>query len=93
MPAKTEYLTTRGQRALKITAGLIGGYCLSIAIQMVLSVLIPDRVAVILTGAFSVFMLWVAFLVLAFLARNGWIIWGIYLLSTLVCATIVYILK
>jgi len=93
MPAKKEYLTTRGQRALKITAGLIGGYCLAVAIQMVLSVLIPNRVAVILTGAFSVFMLWVAFMVLAFLARSGWIIWGIYLLSTSVCATIIYFLK
>ena len=93
MPAKNEYLTTPGQRALKITAGLIGGYFLSVAIQMVLSVLIPNRTAVILTGAFSVFMLWVAFMVLAFLARNGWIIWGIYLVSTLVCAAIIYFLK
>jgi len=93
MPAKKEYLTTGGQRALKITAGLLGGYCLAVAIQMMLSVLIPDRTAVILTGAFSVFMLWVAFMVLAFLARNGWVIWGIYLLSTSVCAAIIYFLK
>ena len=93
MPAKKEYLTTSAQRALKITAGLIGGYFLSVAIQMAFSVLIPDRTAVILTGAFSVFMLWVAFMVLAFLARNGWIIWGIYLSGTLVCAVIIYFFK
>ena len=93
MPAKKEYLTTSAQRALKITAGLIGGYFLSVAIQMAFSVLIPDRTAIILTGAFSVFMLWVAFIVLAFLARNGWIIWGIYLSGTLVCAAIIYFFK
>ena len=93
MPAKKEYLTTGGQRALKITAGLIGGYCLSVAIQMLFSVLVPNRTAVILTGAFSVFMLWVAFMILAFLARNGWVIWGIYLSGTSVCAAIIYLLK
>ncbi|TDE18603.1 hypothetical protein [Dyadobacter psychrotolerans] len=93
MPAKNEYLSTPGQRALKITAGLIGGYLLAVSFQMVLSVLIPDRVAVILTGAFTVFMFWIALMIVAFLARNGWVIWGIYLLSTLTCAVIIYFLK
>ena len=93
MPAKREFLTTRGQRALKITAGLIGGYLLAVSFQMVLSVLIPDRTAVILTGAFTVFMFWIVLMIVAFLARNGWIIWGIYLLSTAICATIIYFLK
>ncbi|MCE7040586.1 hypothetical protein [Dyadobacter sp. CY312] len=93
MPAKKEYLTTKGQRALKITAGLIGGYFLAVSFQMVIGVLIPYRTEVILTGAFSVFILWVAFMVIAFLARNGWVIWGIYLFSTSAFAGIIYLFR
>ena len=93
MPAKKEYLATKGQRALKITAGLIGGYFLAVAFQMMISVLVPYRTEVILTGAFSVFILWVALMIVAFLARSGWRIWGIYLFSILVCGIVVFFLK
>ncbi|CAG5000777.1 hypothetical protein DYBT9275_02530 [Dyadobacter sp. CECT 9275] len=93
MPAKKEYLATNGQRALKITAGLFGGYFLAVGIQMMLSVILPFRMEVILTGAFSVFLLWTFLMITAFLSRNGWVVWGIYLLSTLICAVIVYFLK
>ena len=93
MPAKKEHLSTSGQRALKIAAGLIGGYFLAISLQMMIGVLIPFRTEVILTGAFSVFMLWVFFMIVAFLVRNGWLIWGIYLLSTGICGAVIYLLK
>ncbi|SEI38502.1 hypothetical protein SAMN04487995_0257 [Dyadobacter koreensis] len=93
MPAKNEYLSTKRQRALKITAGLIGGYFLAVAFQMMISVLIPYRIEVILTGAFSIFMLWVVLMITAFLARSGWMIWGIYLFCFLVCSIIVFFFK
>lgn len=93
MPAKKEYLATKRQRALKITAGLLGGYFLAISIHMLLAVLLPYRIEVIVTGAFSIFLLWTAFMVTAFLIRNGWVVWGIYLVSILFCAWLVYFLK
>lgn len=93
MPAKKEYLTTPAQRILKITAGLIGGYALAVATLMVIGVLLPYRIEVIVTGAFSVFVLWIAFIIIAFLARNGWMIWGIYLLITLFFSTVIYFLR
>ena len=93
MPAKQEYLSTKGQRALKITAGLLGGYFFAIAFHMVLSVLLPDRTGVILTGAFSVFILWVGLMIIAFFAENGWKIWKVYIFCTACCGLIVYLLK
>jgi hypothetical protein len=93
MPAKKEYLTTRGQRALKITAGLFGGYFLAVAVHMLLAVALHYRMEIILTGAFSVFLLWTALMIIAFLMRNGWIVWGIYLLSIFFCAAGIYLLK
>ncbi|MCF0075490.1 hypothetical protein LZD49_33745 [Dyadobacter sp. CY261] len=93
MPAKKEYLTNRGQRALKTTAGLFGGYFLAVAVHMLLAVALPYRMEIILTGAFSVFLLWTALMIIAFLMRSGWIVWGIYLLSIIFCAAGIYLLK
>lgn len=93
MPAKKEYLTSPGQRALKISAGIFGGYILSSALHLALATFIPFRNEVLLTGAFSVFICWVIFMVLAFLSSNGWKIWGIYLSATLFFALIIYFLR
>ena len=93
MPAKKEYLTTPAQRALKISAGILGGYLLSSALHLALATLIPFRSEVLLTGAFSVFICWVVFMVLAFLSNSGWKIWGIYLSLSLLFALIIYFLR
>jgi hypothetical protein len=41
--------------------------------------------------AFSGFILWVVLMIVAFLAKNGWKIWGIYLLLTLIFCGIIYL--
>jgi hypothetical protein len=41
--------------------------------------------------AFSGFILWVALMIVAFLAKSGWKIWGIYLLITLLCSLLIYL--
>jgi len=93
MPAKKEYLTTSGQRALKISAGILGGYFLATAMHLFVAVIIPFRGEVLLTATFSFFLLWIALMILAFLCRNGWVIWGIYLLSTLIFSGIIYFIR
>jgi len=90
MPANPKYLSSPGQRALKISAGLLGGYLLSITLHLA-AALIPDiGIDLLVSGTFSGFLLWVLFMVLAFLARNGWIIWGIYLALSLAFGFIAY---
>ncbi|WP_254562252.1 hypothetical protein [Dyadobacter diqingensis] len=93
MPAKKEYLTTRSQRALKISAGILGGYFLTAALHLFVAALFPFRNEVLLTATFSFFILWVTLMILAFLSRNGWKIWGIYLLSSLLFTGIVYFIR
>ena len=93
MPAKKEYLTTSGQRALKISAGILGGYFFATAIHLFIAVIFPFRNEILLTAPFSFFILWVALMILAFLARNGWKIWGIYLIASVFFIGIVYIIK
>ena len=90
MPARNEYLTSPGQRALKLSAGIVGGYLLSTAFHLFLAVLTPFRDQVLLSSTFTFFPCWVGLMILAFLARNGWNIWGIYLISSAVLFGITY---
>jgi len=82
MPANPKYLTQSiGQRILKITAAILGGYLVSVSFHLALAAWI-DKTAIIMTMSFSGFILWVGLMIVAFLAKNGWKIWGIYLLLT-----------
>ncbi|WP_051663864.1 hypothetical protein [Dyadobacter crusticola] len=93
MPAKKEYLSTRGQRTLKITAGLLGGYFLSLAIHLFAAALLPFKSEVMMTATFSLFILWVAFMILAFAAKSGLKVWGYYLLAISALSAFTYFLR
>ena len=79
MPANKKYLSTPFQRFLKITAGFIGGYVVMISFH-VLVTHIFEKKDVVATACFTGYLLWAVLLLLAFLAKSGWKIWGLYLL-------------
>ncbi|MBX2921136.1 MAG: hypothetical protein KF746_03005 [Chitinophagaceae bacterium] len=84
MPANKKYLTVSPwQRALKITAALIGGYMVSTAFHQFLMLFLPKK-EVYTTMSFSVYIMWAVLMIIAFLAKNGWKIWGWYLLVSAV---------
>ncbi|UMY66616.1 MULTISPECIES: hypothetical protein [unclassified Flavobacterium] len=84
MPANPKYLTTSTrQRVLKITAAILGGYLVSTSFHLALAAWF-DQPIVIITSAFTGFLLWGSLMVVTFLARNGWRIWGWYVLITAV---------
>lgn len=90
MPANKKYLTKSvSQRIAKISAGLIGGYLVTVSLHMALSYWI-DHVNVLLTLRFGGFILWAGLLILAFIGKNGWKTWAVYLLVTLVFSIIIY---
>ena len=91
MPANPKYLTqSKWQRFAKITAAILGGYFVSVTFHLALASWL-NRADVLMTMAFSGFILWVALMVVAFLAKSGWKIWGIYLLLTLVFSLFIYL--
>lgn len=91
MPANPKYLTqSKWQRFAKITAAILGGYFVSVSFHMALASWLNPANSII-TSAFSGFILWVALMVIAFLAKSGLKIWGIYLLITLVFSSIIYL--
>lgn len=90
MPANKKYLSSPGQRALKISAGLIGGYMLSTAVHLALAVVPGMGFNLLVSGTFTGFFLWAVCMVLAFLARNGWKVWAIYLCLTFILGLIAF---
>lgn len=93
MPANKKHLSSGGQRFLKITAGIIGGLILTILFHNALGVLLEDKGWLIITSAYSSFILWAVFMIFAFLAKSGWKIWGTYLLLIIIFGTIIYLNK
>lgn len=90
MPANKKYLTSSlTQRFAKITAAILGGLMVAVLFHMALASWF-NHVAVIITSTFSAFILWAVLMVLAFLGKNGWKIWGIYLAVSLFFGVLIY---
>ncbi|MDW3209788.1 MAG: hypothetical protein R8N23_07970 [Reichenbachiella sp.] len=93
MPANKKHLTkSLHQRIAKISAAIIGGYLVTMSLHLVLALWL-DRATVLITATFTGFILWAALMVVAFLGRNGWKTWGIYLLLTAFFMGVVYVGK
>lgn len=86
MPANKKYLSSPFHRFVKITAGFIGGYLVMFSFHLLMTHLFEKK-NVIITAGITGYILWATLLLLAFLAKNGWKIWIVYLLL----ATIFYL--
>ncbi|MEM6865434.1 MAG: hypothetical protein AAF575_09630 [Bacteroidota bacterium] len=91
MPANPKHLSSPGQRVLKITAGILGGFFVTILFHNALGSLLEEKGGLIITSAYTSFILWALLLALAFLMKNGWKVWGLYLLFILFFGTIIYL--
>lgn len=83
MPANKKHLETSPlQRFLKLTAGCIGGFYLTITFHMFFMYFFEAK-PVYTTMFFTGFILWAVLFILAFIAKNGYKIWAIYAVLTL----------
>ncbi len=93
MPANTKYLSSRTHRILKITGGILGGFLVTMSLHLLIGALLEDKSALVITTAFSAFLVWVGTMIVAFLFRNGWQLWGLYLGITLLCSVAIYFVR
>lgn len=92
MPANKKYLSSPLQRFAKISAGLVGGYLITVSLHMLLMQW-WDASGALITLQFGGFILWAVLLIFAFLSKNGWKIWAAYLLLSLFFLGLVYLGK
>ncbi|PIB34777.1 hypothetical protein BFP72_04840 [Reichenbachiella sp. 5M10] len=91
MPANPKYLTSSiHQRVAKISAAILGGYILSTVTHLALASWF-DKATILITATYSGFILWAILMIIAFIGKNGWITWGIYLLLSALCVGILYL--
>ncbi|GAB3416391.1 hypothetical protein [Niabella aquatica] len=93
MPADKKYLSSLGQRILKISAGFLGGYLVAILFHNAIGILLKNKDGLIITSAYTTFLLWAILMVIAFLAKSGWKVWGVYLLLIIIFAAIIFLNK
>lgn len=86
MPANKKYLSSPFQRFLKITAGFIGGYAVMLSFHLLLTQMFSKK-DIIITAAFTGYILWAVLLLLALLSKNGWKVWIYYIVLTAVFAS------
>lgn len=91
MPANPKYLThSKTQRFAKISAAILGGYLVSVSFHLALASWF-DRATVVITMVFTGFIVWVALMIIAFLAKNGWKIWFVYIALTLLFSGLTFL--
>ena len=91
MPANKKYLTTSSwQRFAKISAGIVGGYLISALLHIALAFWLPNPEMVLITSVYTLYILWVAIIILSFLAKNGWKLWALYVVIIIVLSVMVY---
>ncbi len=93
MPAKKEYLSSPSQKALKVSAAILGGYFVSASFHLMLASVTGHKEIIMLTSTFSLFLMWGIVMIITFLAHNGWTIWGLYLGLTLLFLLLTYLTK
>ena len=92
MPANPKYLSSNWQRFAKLSAGFLGGYFVTVTCHLALSYWL-NHINIIITSSFTGFIMWVVLIIVAFLAKNGWKIWGIFLLISLLFSISIYFSK
>lgn len=90
MPANPKYLTPAfWPRFSKITAAILGSYLVTVSFHQMLIAWL-DREDMLITMAYSGFIVWVALMIVTFIAKSGWKMWALYLLLTAIFAGLTY---
>ncbi len=80
MPANKKYLNkSPWHQFAKISSGVLGGYIISALLHMCLPLWLPNSKEILITSVFTLFIAWGTLLIVPFLFKNGWKVWGLYL--------------
>lgn len=90
MPANPKYLTqSKWQRFAKISAGILGGYIVTTTVHLAFATWF-NSANTIITMSYSGFILWATLMIVAFIPKNGWKAWAIYLFITALFSIVIY---
>lgn len=79
MPAKQKYLSGAWQRFSKIIAAIPGAYIATMLLHVAVAKNMANDTPIVLTTAYSAFLMWVGFMVLVFFIKKAWHAWALLL--------------
>ncbi|WKN42994.1 hypothetical protein [Tunicatimonas pelagia] len=89
MPAKAKYLSSGWARFSRVTAAIVGSYVVTMLLHVAAAKVAPNNTPVILTAAYSSFLVWVGLMVLAFWMKKVAHVWSLYALLTGISALLI----
>ena len=85
MPASPKHLTiSPWQQFAKISSGILGGYIITALFHMCLILWLPYSKEILITSIYTHFIVWITLLIIPFLFKNGWKVWGLYILISII---------
>jgi hypothetical protein len=91
MPANPKYLNAAfWPRFSKVSAAILGSFLVTLTFhQMLISWF--DKPTMLITTAYTGFIVWVALMIVTFLAKSGWKMWALYLVLSIVFSGLTYL--
>lgn len=93
MPANPKYLSTPKQRFGKVTAAILGGYLASMSILVTFGKIMTNKASFVSTSLYGSWLVWVGFMVCAFMFKKTWKVWALYLGVVILFAGISFFIK
>jgi hypothetical protein len=72
MPAQSKYLSTKGERAIKLCTAVLGGYLVSAGFHLFLTALPQTRGLFIILSGITFFVVWGGLMVTVFFFKRAW---------------------
>ena len=91
MPAKSKYLSGGWKRFSKVTAAILGAYVATMLLHVALAKNVIDDTPIVLTTAYSAFLMWVALMVIIFFIKKAWHGWSVILFITVISAFFIFL--
>ncbi|MEL6673059.1 MAG: hypothetical protein AAFR61_12735 [Bacteroidota bacterium] len=84
MPAKAKYLSSGWVQFSKLMAAIFGCYIASTMLHISFAKSVVDDTPVLLTSAYSFFLVWVGLMIMVYMIKRAWISWAILAGITLI---------
>lgn len=91
MPAKAKYLSSGWVRFSKVMAAVFGAYLASMFIHLGFAASVADDTPVLLTSAYSYFLVWVGLMIMVYMIKKAWISWAILASLCTIGATLIFV--
>jgi len=91
MPANKKYLSSSGKRFSKVTAAILGGYIATMLLHIAIAKNLINDTPLLMTTAYSGFLIWIVFMLFAFLIDKAWHVWLLYTSLSCISLALIFI--